>query len=113
MIIEGDALKLIKKIPDQFAELIIADPPYNIGKDFGINQNFEDVTVWQDWCQQWLQECYRVLSENGSLFVYGIHKYICYLQVDLMEMGMEYGRLFIWNYENGFSGYTKKPAAHI
>ena len=25
---------------------------------------------------------------------------------------MKYGRLFIWNYENGFAGYTKKPAAH-
>ena len=29
-----------------------------------------------------------------------------------MEMGMKYGRLFIWNYENGFAGYKKKPAAH-
>lgn len=112
IIVEGDTLKLIKEIPDRYAELIIADPPYNIGKDFEIDQDFADVSAWRDWCCQWLQECYRVLTENGSLFMYGIHKYICYLQVDLMEMGMEYGRLFIWNYENGFSRYTKKPAAH-
>ncbi len=111
-IIQGDALALLKKLPDQSAQLIIADPPYNIGKDFGIDQTFADVDVWRKWCQQWLRECQRILTEKGSLFLYGIHQYICYLQVDLMEMGMEYGRLFIWNYENGFAGYTKKPAAH-
>ena len=112
VIIEGDALELLKEVPDESVELIIADPPYNIGKDFGIDQRFTDVSVWREWCQQWLKECYRSLCKNGSLFLYGIHKYICYLQVDLLEMGMEYGRLFIWNYENGFSGYTRKPAAH-
>ena len=111
-IIHGDALELLKGLPDQSSELIIADPPYNIGKDFGINQNFGDVVVWREWCQQWLVECHRILTDQGALFVYGIHEYICYLQVDLMEMGMKYGRLFIWNYENGFSRYTKKPAAH-
>jgi DNA modification methylase len=111
-IIQGDTVELLKELPDQSSELIIADPPYNIGKDFGINQNFENVTIWRKWCQQWLAECHRILTDQGALFVYGIHEYICYLQVDLMEMGMKYGRLFIWNYENGFAGYTKKPAAH-
>ena len=111
-IIQGDALEFLKEVPDRFAELIIADPPYNIGKDFGINKNFNEVGVWREWCRHWLAECYRILTDEGSLFVYGIHKYICYVQVDLMEMGMEYGRLFIWHYENGFAGYTKKPAAH-
>ena len=111
-IIQGDALELLKEVPDCFAQLIIADPPYNIGKDFGISKNFNEIDVWRDWCSHWLAECHRILTDEGSLFVYGIHKYICYVQVDLMEMGMEYGRLFIWNYENGFAGYTKKPAAH-
>ena len=111
-IIQGDALELLKEVPDCFAQLIIADPPYNIGKDFGISKNFNEIDVWRDWCSHWLPECHRILTDEGSLFVYGIHKYICYVQVDLMEMGMEYGRLFIWHYENGFAGYTKKPAAH-
>ena len=53
-IIQGDTVELLKELPDQSSELIIADPPYNIGKDFGINQNFENVTIWRKWCQQWL-----------------------------------------------------------
>lgn len=34
-IILGDALEALKSlIPDQSIDLIFADPPYNIGKDF-------------------------------------------------------------------------------
>jgi site-specific DNA-methyltransferase (adenine-specific) len=111
-VVQGDALELLRTVPNNFANLIIADPPYNIGKDFGIGQVFKNVDLWRRWCRQWLAECNRILAENGALFVYGIHQYICHLQVDLMDIGMEYGRLFIWHYENGFAGYTKKPAAH-
>ena len=33
-IILGDALTELKKLPSESVELIFADPPYNIGKDF-------------------------------------------------------------------------------
>ena len=112
-IIQGDTLQLLKKVPGPIFRVDYSGSTvYNIGKNFGIDRNFKDISVWREWCRKWLIECHRILKKKGSLFVYGIHKYICYLQVDLMEMGMEYGRLFIWNYENGFAGYTKKPAAH-
>ena len=111
-IIQGDVIEILKTLEDESFQLIIADPPYNIGKDFGINQVFKDMSLWQEWCRVWLKECNRVLSSDGSIFVYGFHKYICYLQVALMEMGMTYGRMFIWYYENGFSGNTRAPASH-
>ena len=74
-IIHGDAVELLRELPDQSSELIIADPPYNIGKDFGINQSFEDVTVWREWCQQWLTECNRILTDKGALFLYAISSF--------------------------------------
>ncbi|HIB8339942.1 TPA: adenine-specific DNA-methyltransferase, partial [Escherichia coli] len=33
-IIHGDALAELKKIPAESVDLIFADPPYNIGKNF-------------------------------------------------------------------------------
>lgn len=33
-IIHGDALTELKKLPSESIDLIFADPPYNIGKDF-------------------------------------------------------------------------------
>lgn len=110
-IYHGDCLELIKKVDNGSIDLIIADPPYNLGKDFGNDIIWNDVERWLDWCKQWLNECKRVLKETGSLFVYGIHKYICYIQCYLYELEMQYGRLFIWHYENSFSTYKNAPAA--
>ncbi len=43
-IITGDVIKILTKIPNKLKfELIIADPPYNIGKNFGNNSDNMDI----------------------------------------------------------------------
>ncbi len=112
-IYSGDCVKLMKNLPDNSVDLIIIDPPYNLNKDFGNNSDkWENVEDWFEWSKEWLKESKRVLKDNGSIFVYGIHDYICYTQCYLYELGLKYGRMFIWFYENGWSGYTKKPSAN-
>lgn len=108
----GDCIELLKQVEDNSVDLIIADPPYNIGKKFGPKSKvWNDLDKWYIWCQEWLDLCILKLKPNGSIFVYGIHDYICYLHVYLMQKRMIYRRQFIWYYENGFSGYTKLPSA--
>jgi DNA modification methylase len=109
---EADCLDLLRSLPDASAQLIIADPPYNIGPKFGGGREWEHDDDWYPWCQEWLKECQRVLSDEGNLFVYGIHHYLCYLQVYLYEIGMEYRRQIIWYYENGFSRSRRNLATH-
>lgn len=112
-IYQGDCLKLFKDIEDNSIDLIIADPPYGIEKDFGIEQKWtlKDNGTWFKWMKKWLSESQRVLKPSGSLFVYGIHHNIGYVQTYLYELGLHYGRLFIWHYENGWSMYKRAPAA--
>jgi DNA modification methylase len=107
----GDVLDVLAGIPDGTVDLIIADPPYNIGPAFKAPKNWKRDPEWLYWCKKWLAECERVLSPNGSIFVYGIHHYACFVQVHLYEMRLQYRRQFIWTYENNFSGYVKLPAA--
>jgi site-specific DNA-methyltransferase (adenine-specific) len=49
--------------------LVFADPPYNIGKDFGplTKQLPEDEYI--DWCKEWIGKVHRVLTEDGSFYV--------------------------------------------
>ncbi len=111
-IYKGDCLNLFKKIEDDSVDLIIIDPPYNLNKDFGNDSDkWNTVSDWYDWSKKWLYESKRVLKPSGSLFVYGIHHYICYMQCYLYEINMNYGRLFIWNYENGWSKYSRSPSS--
>jgi DNA modification methylase len=109
---QGDILDILAQIPDESVDLIIADPPYNIGPSFKSSKNWRHDTGWLAWCKLWLSECKRVLKNDGSIFVYGIHHYACFIQVYLYELGLNYRRQFIWTYENNFSGYVKLPSAN-
>jgi site-specific DNA-methyltransferase (adenine-specific) len=74
-ILQGDCLEVMKDIPDKSIDMVLTSPPYNIGKmhsnkiQFGTydgnNMNEED---YQSWQIQFINECVRVLKDDGSLF---------------------------------------------
>lgn len=108
----GDCVELLRQLPAGCAQLVIADPPYNLGPRFGLQKEWLRDKQWLPWCAEWLAECQRVLADDGNLFVYGIHHYLCYLQVHLYEIGMQYRRQIIWHYQNGFSSHKRSLATH-
>ena len=108
----GDVVEEMAKVPDASAQLVIADPPYNIGPKFGVGKEWQHDSEWVRWIEKWLRECQRVLRPDGNLFVYGIHHYMCYVQIELYALGMKYRRQIIWNYENGFSRSRNTLATH-
>lgn len=112
-IVIGDCLEELPKLPEACSQLIIADPPYNLDKDFGMWKETEHRKTWLPWCKQWLAECKRVLAPGGNIFVYGIHHHIGWIQCTLYDLGLQYRRQIIWHYENSFSGYNSQTlAAH-
>jgi DNA modification methylase len=90
----------------------VADPPYNLGPRFGLEKEWVRDEKWLPWCHEWLEECKRILTDDGNLLVYGIHHYLCYLQVHLYELELKYRRQIVWHYENGFTTYKKSLATH-
>lgn len=66
----GDSFEVMENLPHGFADLIIADPPYNLSKDFGGNKfkksSFEE---YEKYTESWVKAIYPLLSENGSLYV--------------------------------------------
>lgn len=112
-ILHGDCVEKIKELPDSSIDLIIADPPYNLKKNFGDKSIvWDDLTKWLDWSKEWISVANQKLKPTGSIFIYGIHHYMCYIQVYLYELDLHYRRQFIWFYENSFSGYSKSPSAN-
>ena len=62
-IIQGDIIEILKgkEIPDGSIDLIFADPPYNIGKNFnGRKDKWESVEKYMDWCHEWLETSFRL-----------------------------------------------------
>lgn len=74
---QGDCLELMKGIPDGSVNLIITSPPYNLGnthhtgskrfKPYGkYNDDMKELD-YQDWQVKVLNECFRILKEDGSM----------------------------------------------
>jgi len=69
-IVLGDAIAALKKIEDGSIDLIFADPPYNIGKNFnGCRDKWDKDEDYLNWCYQWLDLCVKKLKPNGSFYV--------------------------------------------
>lgn len=108
-----DCLVGMRRLPSGCARLIVADPPYNLQKDFGVWKERDYTDRWLPWSKEWLSEAVRLLAPGGNIFVYGIHHHLCWIQCYLFEIGMRYRRQIIWYYENGFAGYSDRTlAAH-
>lgn len=107
-----DCIKGMRGLEDESVDLIIADPPYNLNKNFGSSSaRWNKLDEWLSWSKEWIDIAISKLKPTGSIFIYGIHHYLCFIQVHLYHLDMKYRRQFIWYYENGFSTYQKAPSA--
>lgn len=60
---------VLKQMKEKSVNLIFADAPYNIGKNFGNNSDrWENVGAYIDWCRQWIDECMRILKDDGTMY---------------------------------------------
>lgn len=65
----GDAIEILKKYPDESVDLVFADPPYNLDKDYSAYDDERPERNYIEWCNDWLYEYSRILKPTGSLFV--------------------------------------------
>ncbi len=98
-IICGDALEKLKLISDNSIDLVIADPPYNIGKSF-IGDSMDHIEYYS-WYKKWVVQAYRVLKENGSLFVFLSQWHWSMTESIIKECNFHIINRIIWHYEGG------------
>ena len=97
-IIQGDTIKILPTLESDSAQIIIADPPYNIGKDFGNNSDKQPMGEYLNWCDIWIKECIRILKPNGTMFIYGFSEILALI---LSRVPYEVNRRWIlWHYTN-------------
>ena len=101
-ILEGDALNLFKNIKSGTVDLIIADPPYNLGKDYGNNHDLKGFDEYLDFTRNWFKEAHRVLKKTGSIYVFMGVSFISYLY-DILdrEFKMFFNSWITWHYTQG------------
>ena len=66
----GDALRVLPLLPRAFASLLIADPPYNLDKDFS-GERFRRISdeEYAAYTRRWLEAALPLLQKDASVYV--------------------------------------------
>jgi len=87
----GDCMAVLPHIRDAVIDTVFADPPFNLGKEYGDNCNdLLPDAHYLDWCMKWTAECVRVLKPGGSFFLYNLPKWNVLLGAHLASLKMEF-----------------------
>lgn len=99
-IIHGDAIEILKSIPDESVDLIFADPPYNIGKNFaGRKDKWKTDEDYLKWCYEWIDLCIKKLKLNGSFYVMTSTQYMPYFDIFIRDKVTILSRI-VWSYDS-------------
>jgi len=105
-IICGDVLEVLPQIESESIDLICADPPYNLGKNYGKTIDAKEWHEYEDFTTKWLSECKRVLKPTGSIYTFMGVRFIAKLYLILEDMGFFFNGWITWHYTQGM-GRTK------
>lgn len=129
IVICGDTLSEMKKMPDESVDLIFADPPYWMrvegvlhrvngceydGCDDVWDNAFETLDDYENFTYTWLSECKRILKKNGSLWVIGGMQCIYTIGAIMQRLGFWFINDVVWFKKNptpNFKG-TRLNNAH-
>jgi len=101
-IIRGDTIQTLQLLPDEFADLIILDPPYNLTKQFGAltfkSRHAED---YESYLESWLPLVCQKLKPTGSLYLCGDWKCTAILQNALEKCRLHIMNRITWQRDKG------------
>src|SRR5271157_2666293 len=127
-IIEGDCVEALASLPSGSADLVFADPPYNLqlGGELlrpnntrvdGVNHDwdrFDDFATYDRFSRAWLKECRRVLKPDGAIWVIGSYHNIFRLGAALQDLGFWLMNDVVWLKTNPMPNFkgTRFTNAH-
>ena len=111
-IITGDCLEQLAKLPAGCADLVFADPPFNIGYHYDV---YDDKRVKADylaWAEKWMCAAARVLKPNGSFFLAIGDEYAAEHKIRLDALGLTLRNWIVWHYTFGVRCSKKFNRSH-
>lgn len=110
---QGDCLDFLRSLPDGIADMVFADPPFNLGKAYG--RGISDEMRADDylrWSKAWLSECVRVLAPGGSFFVFNLPRWLIEYGAFLNHSGMEFRHWIAMRMPKAFPRGKRLSPAH-
>ena len=98
---------MLSGIKSSSIDVIIADPLYNLGKDYGNDSDKKCFDSYLNFSKKWINECHRILKPTGTIYIFTGVRFISYLHTILeQEHKMIFNSWITWHYTQGV-GKTK------
>lgn len=100
IIIETDCLNYMKKISKEHTsgvfDLIFADPPYNLEKEYFTYEDDLQEKDYLSWCQKWISYGIELLKPGGSFLILNLPKWSIYLAKYLLNE-LNFRHWIVWD----------------
>jgi len=121
-VIEGDCVARMNALPEGCADLVFADPPYNMQLRGDLHRpdqskvdavddhwdQFESFAAYDRFTQEWLTAARRVLKDTGSIWVIGSYHNIFRVGSALQDLGFWILNDVIWRKTNPMPNFRGK-----
>lgn len=113
-VIQGDCIRILQVLPERSADLIFADPPYNLQLQNelirpnqtlvdAVDDNWDKFSGFQEYdkfTRAWLEACRRVLKDDGTIWVIGTYHNIFRVGSIMQDLGFWILNNVIWHKSN-------------
>jgi site-specific DNA-methyltransferase (adenine-specific) len=93
-----DCLNTLTKIQNNSVDLVLLDPPYNVNA-----ADWDNIPNYLDWMKKILNESFRILKPNGSLYLWGMSKNNDFLKlklwIDETHIDFNFKNWIVWVHE--------------
>ncbi|MHC4643170.1 MAG: DNA-methyltransferase [Planctomycetota bacterium] len=111
-IICGDCIEILSKVRKPFADLIFADPPFNIGYKYDKYNDKVKSKNYIAWTKDWMAACKKALMPDGSFYIAIGDEYAANIKIIADELGLFMRNWIIWHYTFGQQMKKKFARSH-
>jgi site-specific DNA-methyltransferase (adenine-specific) len=112
-LILGDAFAVLPRLPAASADLLVADPPYNMDKDFGsVKGKRMDGADYERYTSSWLRAALPILKPEAGVYVCCDWRCSGCVERALSGAGLKIRNRITWEREKGRSSDRNWKNAH-
>ncbi len=111
-IIAGDCIELLNNAEEPFADLVFADPPFNIGYQYDKYHDKVEKNNYLAWSRDWMAACVKALKPHGSFYIAIGDEYAAHIRIIGEELGLTPRNWIIWHYTFGQQTKAKFARSH-
>lgn len=108
----GDCVEILRTAKEPFADLIFADPPFNIGYKYDKYEDTRASEKYLAWTRGWIGACVRVLKPQGSFYIAIGDEYAANVKLIADDCGLVVRNWLIWHYTFGQQLKSKFARSH-